>query len=326
MEAPPTEEQIVQALNSKRLELTIFPTEKCNFRCTYCYEDFAIGRMSNETISSVKKLLQSRSRDLDELHISWFGGEPLVAKDIVKDIQSYALELSNVNEFHLTGGMSTNGFLLDKETITSLVRCKVTEFQISLDGDPVDHDCSRLLKGGGPTFDQIWKNLISIRDSDLACHILLRIHFTPSNFDRVLAFSKEISNEFSSDDRFTFFPKAIVPLGGENDGLIEKVSSTNQRKMAEQIIAAINGNTIKTIFDRKSCYICYAAKSNAFTIRATGEVGKCTVALSDPANNVGRITTDGSIVINDEKHRPWLKGIFSQSPADLGCPLSTLKR
>jgi len=39
-------------LNPKSLELTLYPTEKCNFRCVYCYEDFALGRMTPRSPSA----------------------------------------------------------------------------------------------------------------------------------------------------------------------------------------------------------------------------------------------------------------------------------
>ena len=72
-------EILYDALADDKLELTLFPTEHCNFRCTYCYEDFSIGRMTPEIVNAVKRLIEIRSDDLHDLYISWFGGEPLVA-------------------------------------------------------------------------------------------------------------------------------------------------------------------------------------------------------------------------------------------------------
>jgi len=60
------------AFRNDILKLTLFPTEQCNFRCTYCYEDFEIGRMSPDTIEGVKALIDTRARELTELHVSWF--------------------------------------------------------------------------------------------------------------------------------------------------------------------------------------------------------------------------------------------------------------
>ncbi len=42
--------RIARFLTNHHLGLILMPTEQCNFRCTYCYEDFAIGKMSKSTI------------------------------------------------------------------------------------------------------------------------------------------------------------------------------------------------------------------------------------------------------------------------------------
>lgn len=53
-------DQVVQALSSSNLELIILPTEHCNFRCLYCYEDFQVGRMKRPVVESIKKLISLR--------------------------------------------------------------------------------------------------------------------------------------------------------------------------------------------------------------------------------------------------------------------------
>src|ERR1041384_6711550 len=98
-------------IDHKTQELIILPTEKCNFRCTYCYEDFSIGKMKLETRESIKKFIKKRAPLLDKLNISWFGGEPLLAKDIVLDISSYAHKCSQeYDELEFNAGMTTNGY------------------------------------------------------------------------------------------------------------------------------------------------------------------------------------------------------------------------
>jgi hypothetical protein len=48
-----TRRQIAEAISPRIQELILLPTEKCNFRCTYCYEDFDLGKMSEETQRTV---------------------------------------------------------------------------------------------------------------------------------------------------------------------------------------------------------------------------------------------------------------------------------
>ena len=71
-------------------------------------------------------------------------------------------------------------------------------------------------------------------------------------------------------------------------------------------------------------YICYAAKANSLLIRSDGRIGKCTVALDDDRNTIGRICEDGTIELDNLKLRPWLRGLDDLSVSALACPLSGL--
>jgi uncharacterized protein len=72
--------------------------------------------------------------------------------------------------------------------------------------------------------------------------------------------------------------------------------------------------------------VCYASRPNSLVIRADGRVGKCTVALSDPANTIGSLLPDGSLIIDDDRLRPWLRGWASRDWETLGCPYATFPR
>jgi uncharacterized protein len=71
--------------------------------------------------------------------------------------------------------------------------------------------------------------------------------------------------------------------------------------------------------------VCFASRPNSFVIRASGDVGKCTVALSDPANSIGRIHGDGTLKVRSEALAPWLRGWRGDTDA-LKCPLIGLPR
>ncbi|HKP37373.1 MAG TPA: radical SAM protein, partial [Pyrinomonadaceae bacterium] len=165
-------------LNTRILELILLPTEKCNFRCTYCYEDFEMGRMSPEIILGIKNLILNRANDLDRLQLSWFGGEPLAALDVVLEVSGFAAQLA-AKKSHLNyrAHMTTNASLLDPATFDKLVDVGVLDYQITLDGPREIHNQTRVQAGGGGTFDRIWNNLLAIRATNLPASIHLRIHF-----------------------------------------------------------------------------------------------------------------------------------------------------
>lgn len=56
------------------LNLIIMPTEDCNFRCSYCYEEHKNGTMSINTAESIVKYVTKNISKYTELHVVWFGG------------------------------------------------------------------------------------------------------------------------------------------------------------------------------------------------------------------------------------------------------------
>lgn len=344
-----SKQQIARCISSKRLELTILPTEKCNFRCTYCYEDFAIGRMKKPTVDGIKNLILARAPDLQELSISWFGGEPLLAPGVVREICTFAAAAAAEHDFTFTGGFTTNAYLLTPELLEELVGLNQNFFQVTLDGWGKEHDITRKLANGGGTFAVIWRNLLSARDSALSFEMLLRIHLTGSNFDTLKDLCREVYREFGRDSRFRLDFQDVRDLGGSGGASVDPLSAREfKRRVANlQHIAAqgeepecISEATIDASVLEESKktgesaggrrgyeveadepYICYASKPNHLLIRADGRIGKCTVALDHPANTVGSIKADGTIVVDQGLMGRWFTGFGSFDLSEMGCPL-----
>lgn len=51
------ERNVLRSLDNRILKLTVLPTEKCNFRCSYCYEDSVRGIMPRKVVDGLKALL-----------------------------------------------------------------------------------------------------------------------------------------------------------------------------------------------------------------------------------------------------------------------------
>lgn len=314
---------IAQAINPKALALTILPTEKCNFRCTYCYESFEIGRMDPGTVTAVKTLISSRMGDLDHLSISWFGGEPLAASDIMLDIAGHAQQECSAHGVQfLPGDTTTNGALLTAGLLGDLVQRNQRTFQISLDGWMDGHDATRRSGSGGGTFDSVWKSLLMIRDSAHEVHVTLRIHQTRNNRDSVLELSRHIVAQFGGDKRFSVFLKAIENLGGPNAAAIESLDAAERVSYTAALkhaLAGMPGTTYDEVLQAGTA-VCYASKPNSLIIRANGRLAKCTVAFEDPRNDVGCVRADGTLQIENSKLAYWFRGLYSRDKDALACP------
>jgi uncharacterized protein len=323
---------LTAALTSDQLQLILMPTEQCNFRCVYCYENFSIGRMAPWLIDALKTLIAARAPELKSLSLAWFGGEPLVARDIVMDLSKFSNQLADSHEIAFGGSVTTNGWFLTPEIVEELDSYGIREYQVSLDGPEEIHDASRPTVKGAGTFARIWQNLLSLKRTSVPFLIKLRIHYRPSTLEAVLALGRTVLAELAGDDsRFEMNFKAVGHYGGPNDDQVDVFGDTPEDRAAVQRLAELftsagvrpsfgAGSSNRPLLER----ICYAARANSFVIRADGRVGKCTVALSDERNTIGRITADGRIAIDAPKLMPWLAGLETLDWNALGCPYSQL--
>lgn len=308
------------AFSGAELELIILPTEQCNFRCTYCYEDFQIGKMQRNIVQAIKALIVERASGLRRLKLNWFGGEPLLARAVILEIMDHASNICSGNEVELFSEMTTNGYLLSPPVASALVRSGVTNYQISIDGGESYHNRTRVRKDGAETFQRIWRNLTLLKEMDLNFHVTLRLHITPENVSSIQDVLAEIRSDFLVDNRFSLFVKEIGDYGGRNTGHIKTLSSDSAAEIKRQVYGYA-ANEAETI---SAPYVCYAAKANSFVIRANGDINKCTVALASPLNHVGNLNDDGSISILKNKINPWLSGFYEFDLDRISCPASVV--
>jgi len=317
--------------SASALELILLPTEQCQFRCFECYERFEQGRMKPETVEGIKNLIKARSDDLESLHLSWFGGEPLLANDIVLDTMDCANEVCSSKGVRLSSSMTTNGYLLSAEMLEALTCQQVRFYQIAFDGNKDCHDKTRVRRDGAGTFDRIWSNVVSAHKSELKFEALIRVHVSKENIASVESFLERASRELGQDRRFSVFIRPVSRLGGANDSKLPVLEGNGSS------FATYDENTIQKLRSKASTLglrvkaegeetkVCYASKLNSFVIRSDGTVGKCTVALYDDRNNIGRLLRDGTVEINPEKAMWWARGLFSGNDDQLACPLSIRK-
>jgi len=310
-----------EALSPMLLHLILLPTEACNFRCTYCYEDFKLGRMGEDVVRGIEILLSRRVPKLRRLDLSWFGGEPLMARDIMLRILDHVARLRQEHpELQFNSDATTNGILLTPELLERFQSLGLTRFQISFDGPPRHHDRKRVKVGGAGTFDRIWANLLAIRDLDLACTITIRLHVDQENAGSCPEFLRRFRREFGGDARFPLFLRLLSRWGGPNDATLPVYAAGDGEEALARLRSLAEELEIPLHRSGSEDRICYAARGNSFLIRADGRVNKCTLALNAAANQVGRLTGDGKLLIDAQRAGPWMRGLWTNSAEALECP------
>jgi len=327
--------QIASTLSRKTQQLIILPTEKCNFRCTYCYEDFMIGAMKESVQRGIERFLDQRVPELSQLSINWFGGEPLAARKIVLRLSSYAKCLCDKHGVALRGGLTTNAYVLNFPLFEELVSYDQRFFQVTFDGWEEGHNAVRKLAGGGATFDRIWSNLVATRASRQEFEILIRIHVRRDNHRSLDTLLENVARTFGNDRRYSLDFEHLRDLGGDGGKSVDRpLSLAELREIAvdlraryDVLVSREHGAATRALEPEQTVsasaigevkgaaaagatpYICYAAKPNSLLIRADGRIGKCTVALNDDRNTIGSINEDGSVTIDNALLRPWLRGL-----------------
>lgn len=313
---------VARSLRPDALHLVLLPTEACNFRCTYCYEDFALARMKPWVVRGVKNLLAARAPGLVQLHLAWFGGEPLLARDLVIELMRYARELARQHpRMQLFSDMTTNGWHLDRRLFAELLELGVQRYQISFDGPRELHDRKRLLAGGGPTFDRIWSNLLALREIEGEFEIVVRIHVDRGNAGGLPAFLEQFREHFGGDRRFRPRLKALVRLGGPNDPELDVFVGDERDEVLARLQRLALGASSAPAEPAAEHPTCYASSGNSYIVRADGRLAKCTVALAHPRNDIGRIHEDGRLEIESPAMQAWMRGLWSGDVGELICPM-----
>lgn len=292
------------------MHLVLLPTEACNFRCTYCYETFPRGKMDPKTISGLKALVRKKATTLSNLNISWFGGEPLLALDVIEELSNSFMSTAKEHNIHYSCDMVTNGYFLTQEVFEKLLSWEIRQFMITIDGIAEIHDKRRHLAGGGSTFDKIMRNLKAVKEVQDQFDITIRVNFDESNLAETNKLIEYLKDEFADDKRFGIFFRPVGRWGGKNDDELPVCSSiiSNQKIWEFSNEALSNGIRMSSMVAGSlmpTGSVCYAAKPHSLVIGSNGKLYKCTVSFEEEVNKVGEIHEDGSLDLDYDKIAAW---------------------
>lgn len=139
--------------------------QDCNLACDYCYAqggDFGRGPslMGPETMAAALDRMLPLAGD--SLAVSFFGGEPLLNFELMRETVAYGRRISALRGVRLIYCLTTNGTLLDDDRL-AFIKENVSHLAVSLDGDEAATNASRRFKDGGNVHRTVRGNLERLR-------------------------------------------------------------------------------------------------------------------------------------------------------------------
>ncbi len=159
----------------------------CNLRCRYCFAatgEYHLGRalMPFSVGRAALDFLVSRSGNRKNLEVDFFGGEPLMNWDVVKQIVAYGRSREAETGKHFRFTLTTNGVLLNDEVIDFCNR-EMHNVVLSLDGRKEVHDRLRRDYAGNGSYDTIVPNFRHFVEKRGDRGYYVRGTFTHNNVD-----------------------------------------------------------------------------------------------------------------------------------------------
>jgi uncharacterized protein len=141
----------------------------CNLACRYCFaeEGEYHGRralMSYEVGKKALDFLIANSGNRRNLEVDFFGGEPLMNWQVVKDLVAYGREQEKKYNKNFRFTITTNGVLLNDEVMEFCNR-EMANVVLSIDGRKEVHDFMRPFRKGKGSYDLIVPKFIKFAES-----------------------------------------------------------------------------------------------------------------------------------------------------------------
>ncbi len=302
----------LKAINNNYLHLVINPTDACNFQCIYCYESNSACVMDEDTQNAIIQFVKQHIQYYDGLHISWFGGEPLLQMNIIRRLSSEFMNICVATRRKYIATITTNGFYLNSQVINELVSLHVIHYQITIDGTEIIHNKQRPLKNGQGTFQTIFNNLLEIKNKCKRSfyNISLRTNYTLDMLPYIDEFLELMEKTFMDNPHFDLVVRPADDWGGDRVKSVKSSLFGENQYHIDDILSTmqnyhLNLNLMKNFFNPSSNF-CYASQLNSYSINSSGEISKCTTDLRlNPNAKIGEIV-DGQFVIDQVKQIDWL--------------------
>ncbi len=265
------------------LKVIIAPTMGCNLRCTYCFQqNLQKTKILDPAIQAgIVDLVRRLVPDVRLLIVQWFGGEPLLAWQQIREMTSAFQQICRDYDADYYAEMLTNGTLLTEDKIAEFDRLAIRAIQIPLDGSVATYaerkqvQFERALR----FHEFIARNLQSIVDQTGS--VTIRVNIDRDNPDGGKEVVRLIRAGNCTDQRVDFRLGFLNTSRGILDCIPHDCFSPMEFSEVEnefRRFLAAQGYRVYGQPERRQ-YPCSAPTSNSFTVDPKGGIGKCVPSI-----------------------------------------------
>jgi uncharacterized protein len=268
--------------NPLTLHLMIHSTLNCNFKCPYCFQLSYSKEMMNLDVADaivafIERYFQKNA--LTNLDITWTGGEPLLAIDVIEYI---ALKLKYVG-IKSSMRMISNGSLLDDKMARRIVNIGVSSIQITIDGLYDNHN-ERRSDNNNDSFSKIISNIDNLLNNYSSILIKFRVNLDVSNINNYLSILKYLKNKYQ-DKNYLVYPELVRNY--HSNSHINTLTKESSIGFYFEMFKA-NALDPKHIFSKPSSF-CIRKSRYSFAIGPDGSIYDCELHVGNKSKTISHI-------------------------------------
>lgn len=284
------ERQMQYADDIESFYVTVATTLNCNYRCNYCFEKNVLcdlkmtKEVQKKTVNYIIGMIKG-NRLCKKFRITWFGGEPLLYPEIIKNISEPIIEYCDANSIDYGATVITNASLLTQDVFTILKQCKVSRLQITIDGSKEMY-CKQ--KGvDASLYDKVIDNIINIAGN---INISIRINYLPGMEESIYELTEFLLKDCCLNGKIKIY---LAQVRSYDDLEHEKQINAKFLEFNNEFIKCMQCEFGKTSISDKhpvrTNSFCQLACKLGGCIGPKGELYRCEHALGHSELEVGNV-------------------------------------
>lgn len=278
--------------------MSLHVVHECPLYCEYCYGsggeyDTPCTRMSPATMKqAVDYLFRYCTKDKN-VHINFFGGEPLLAFDLIKECVAYSEEKARVYEKTMEYSVSTSALVLNDE-ILDFISQHHFSVSVSIDGTKYAHDRHRKFRNNNESYDKVVEGFKRLAEKNKK--ILITATLTHHTIDEIEKYQELLS---IGVDNFRF--KTVTGMTSDlklSDKDYDKLSAKYESLAKTYLNDILNGKIydfgdftkwIHRLNKKKSVRFNCTATEDYLNVDPYGEIYICHKYVGIPDGKLGNV-------------------------------------